>query len=102
MKLEPLHSPSAGRRGLGSSALVSTHGIHGAPTGGDGLRDLRDDHVGGQERPGNGGGVFEGAAHDLGGVDDSGFEEVLVLVGGGIVTDVVVLLVQHLSNSYLA
>jgi hypothetical protein len=80
----------------GSSALVSTHCVHGAPSGGDGLGNLCDDHVGGEESPGNGGSVFKGASHNLGGVDNSRFDEVFVLVCGSVVANVVVLLVQHL------
>jgi hypothetical protein len=40
---------------------------------------------GGQQEASDGGGVLEGGAGDLGGVDDAGGDEVFVGVGGGVV-----------------
>jgi hypothetical protein len=52
--------------------------------GGRVFRGVRHDGLGGEEEAGDAGGVLEGAAGDLGGVDDAGGDEVDVLAGGGV------------------
>ena len=48
------------------------------------LGDLGDERLGREEEAGDGGGVLEGLADDLGGVDDALVSQVAVLQGGGV------------------
>lgn len=52
------------------------------------LLEFDDGGVGGEEESGDGGGVLEGGAFDLGGDDDAHGDEVAVLVGDGVVAEV--------------
>ena len=45
---------------------------------------LQNTYLGGDEQRSNAGGVHKGGAHDLGGVDDTGLDEVLVLADRGV------------------
>lgn len=86
----------------GSAAihLVSTHRIHGRGSAGwNGFRDLGDDDIRCQERSGDRSCVLKGAPHHLGGIDDTGLEQILVLVCGGIVPYRCVLLIKHLQQN---
>lgn len=53
------------------------------------LLDFDDGGVGGEEEAGDGGGVLECDAFDLGGDDDAHFDEVAVLAGEGVEAEVV-------------
>src|SRR3954469_10931230 len=48
------------------------------------LRLLGDESLGGQHEAGHGRGVLQSGPDHLGGVDDAGLDQVLVLLGGGI------------------
>ena len=81
--------------------LVHTaHAAHAGVAGGHrgfGLLDVAEDALGGEEHAGDAGGVLQGHAGHLGGVDDAALEEVLVLLGAGVVA-VVALAVLHLVD----
>ena len=49
------------------------------------LGGFGDEGVAGEQQRGDAGGVLQGGAGDLGGVDDAGFDQVFVLVGRGVV-----------------
>ena len=63
-----------------------------------GLGDLRDHGFGRQHEAGDRGCVQQGSAGDLGRVDDAGLDQVLVLVGAGVVAEVGVLVLQDLAD----
>ena len=68
----------------------SIHSAHTAHTGvgggcGFGFLDVAEDALGGQQHTGDAGGVLEGHTGNLGGVDDTALEQLLVLLGTGIV-----------------
>ena len=60
------------------------HVGHAAPAALLLLRLLRDERPGREEQGGHAGGILDGRAHDLRGVEDSGLEEILVDLRGGV------------------
>ena len=74
----------------------STHAAHAGVGGGCGFGflDVAEDALGGEEHAGDRGGVLQGHTGHLGGVDDAALEQVLVLLGAGVVA-VVGLAVLH-------
>ena len=61
--------------------------VAAASGGGGGLGLVGDDALGGEQEAGDGGGVLQGGAGDLGGIDDARLDEVLVFTGGDVVAD---------------
>jgi hypothetical protein len=55
------------------------------------LRQLGDEHFGGQQETGNAGGVLQGRAGHLGRVDDAGLHQVFVFARLGVVADIALL-----------
>ena len=79
-------------------AAHATHAGSGHSGGGVLLLLLGDDTLGGEEHTGDGGGVLEGYAGHLGGVDDTGCHEVFVGVGAGVVAEVGIALLDLLNH----
>ena len=79
------------------------HSAHSAHTGvagghrGFGFLDVAEDALGGQQHTGNRGGVLESDTGNLGGVNDTAVEQLLKLLGAGIVA-VVALAVLNLVD----
>ena len=63
---------------------MSPPGMPPAATGGGLLGLVGHNGLGGEEQRGDGGGVLQGRAGDLGRVDDARGEQVDVLAGGGV------------------
>ena len=75
-------------RGVTAESIHTAHAAHAGVAGGHrgfGFLDVAEDALGGEEHAGDAGGVLQGHAGHLGGVDDAALEEVLVLLGAGIV-----------------
>ena len=73
-------------------------GLSTRPTPKHGFLDVAEDALGGEEHAGDAGGVLQGHAGHLGGVDDAGGEEVLVLFGAGVVAVVVLAVLDLVDN----
>src|ERR1700679_3206870 len=97
MALATVRSRFAVRAGL-------VHVAHAAAVAGwSGLlgpRDLRDHGFGRQHEAGDRGCVLQGSAGYLGRVDDAGLDQVLVLVGAGVVADIGILVLQDLAYDH--
>ena len=78
----------------------TAHAAHAGVAGGHwgfGFFDVAEDALGGEEHAGDAGGVLQGHTGHLGGVDDTALEEVLVLLGAGVVA-IIILAVLHLVD----
>src|SRR5271166_2175518 len=63
------------------------------------FRNLRDQGFGRQHQRRDGAGILQGGAHDLGRVEHAGLDQILVLVGEGVVAEVDLLGVEHLAQN---
>jgi hypothetical protein len=78
--------------GSGCRSDLVVHAAHAAHTAAAGhgggfllVGDLGDESLGGEEESDDGRGVLQGAAGDLGRVDDAGFDEVFICASGDVV-----------------
>src|SRR6266487_1796313 len=85
-----------------TTSLILVHPAHATAAGHRGhlllLLLLRHHALGGEEQSRNGGGVLQRRAGDLGRVDDAGRDQILVLVGLGVVAVVQLGRVPHLAD----
>src|SRR5579883_309824 len=64
------------------------------------LRDFRDQRFGGQHQGRNRTGILQRGAHDLGGIEHAGLDQVFVLVAEGIVAEVRFFRFEHLAQNH--